>query len=294
MSRVYSKIFILGIIVAMVSCTHKAIPSSQQRRCYYDSLCSVVYSSKSIQVYDEAVYFYWTNQDVVSNEEAAKLAKFMADSAHCVSAWNFYAINSIFEETDSIKVLYNLLKEYALGLDYSIADFKKRLPLKPELTTYLDNNLPLQMIIHPDSISNHRLMYYFSTAYGRYIIYRKDTSDYQVFRHLVHENDLFPIAKSIADNTAYVPAYLDVYRCYTHIDGYPVMMSSENFAEANIYLEYAVEHDYLPAIWIKSLLCLTGTYLPQDTIEGKRLLDLCVEPSLYIDPFWRYADNIDE
>lgn len=286
MLKRYFNFFVLIVLLLGTSCVHKTTPSCHQRRCYYDSLCNVVYSSKSIKAYEEANYYYWTNQDVVTEEEATLLAKFMADSAHCVQAWNFYAVSSMFDGTDSLTVLYNLLKQYALGYDSSIADIEERLPLKSDLVSSLQE-LPFHLFIHPDSISNHRLMYYFSRMYGKLISCRRDTISYEAYRHLVQEKELFPIAKSMADSTLYVPAYLDVYRCYVHIDGEPVMMSPEKFEEAYNYLDYGVEHNYLPAIWYKSLLLLTGTYLPTDTIEGKRLLDLCLTtPSCNV-PFWR-------
>lgn len=179
MLKCCSKI-LLGVSVLLTACVHNTRPSRQQRRCYYDSLCTIVYSTKSVETYRDADYFYWTNQDIVSNEEAMSLAKFMADSAYCVPAWDFYAIGSMFDGTDSITMLYNLLKNCALSGDFKLS-VATMLPIKSTLVASLKEQ-PLKLLIHPDTIEAHRGMFCFKKVYGMFLKHRIDTTYYSIYR----------------------------------------------------------------------------------------------------------------
>jgi len=133
------------------------------------------------------------------------------------------------------------------------------------------------------------------------IVHNLDTSSYQKLRYIVNSstpykypcklslNDLRYTAKILADSLGYLPAAYDVYQCYERLNTYNHHpMSTNDFKEAHQYLLMGVDKQYLPCIWKEAILKLTGTYMPQDTIVGKRLFYQCIDGECKV-PFWRYV-----
>lgn len=119
------------------------------------------------------------------------------------------------------------------------------------------------------------------------ILNNKDTSAYLSIRQIMSVVELLPLAKWVADSLSLDIACHDTYRLMCEIQGRGLPLSPSDFVEAYSYLDQAATHNYPPSVFQKSLLLLMGVYLPQDTIEGKRLLDQCLINPPCETPFWR-------
>lgn len=112
-----------------------------------------------------------------------------------------------------------------------------------------------------------------------------DTTSYLKLRAISTAEQLLPIALKMADETEYMPAIYDVFRCYVAIYE-PYAMDSTHVAIVERYLDKGVELGFLPCIWKRSIQLLTGTYTAQDTIYGKKLFLQCIDNPNPL-PFWR-------
>lgn len=119
-----------------------------------------------------------------------------------------------------------------------------------------------------------------------------DDAYYSLRRNIPLESRV-PIAQMLADCLGYAPAACDVYLSLIQ-SNYPFMADEKMADSALHYLMIAEEKHFKPAIFYKSLMLLTGTYLPQDTIRGQELLMMCQDSICKI-PFWRgklkWTDN---
>lgn len=114
----------------------------------------------------------------------------------------------------------------------------------------------------------------------------KDDQLYSSCRDSIPLKEMLPFATYAADSLELPVAMYDVYRlmCLSKRDtGTP--LDSAEFDIAYGYLQRGINKGFLPCIFWKSLLLLTGTYLPEDTVEGKYLFEMCTDQPLSIS-FW--------
>ena len=113
----------------------------------------------------------------------------------------------------------------------------------------------------------------------------EDDSSYMAFRTEIPYRELSLVAKSLADEKGIASAACDVYLSLIN-SRYGYLAETATADTALRYLEYSANCQFLPAVFYKSLLLLTGTYLPQDTIAGRELFLRCIDSTNCI-PFWR-------
>lgn len=256
-------IFLTVVLLSACGSKRNIVPDYSQMS--IPQLIQKLYEVKDPNCFTELVTrsFYDENIDI------KKYARFVTDSLGGINALTF--VGDTPEEC-----MYYLALNEAYGIDVSYVEIFGLEAVKDVIDDYLypmcrgsywgDKNL--------DSLEKQ-------------IMEHHDTLAYLELRREVFSPELKKYAQFMADSASFAVAIQDMYNLISQEswNGYP--MDSATFAAAYGYMEKGVKQGYLPSVFQKSLLLLTGAYLPQDTIEGKRLLDMCLKNPPCQTPFWR-------
>lgn len=258
-------LMILLVEILLPSCSIKRNSVSDYQQMNNSQLVQRLYEEHDLDCFTELVTrsFYSENLDI------KKYARFVTDSLGGINALTFVG------DTPEECVYYLALNE-AYAIDAAYVELFGIGAEKEEISDYF----------YPLYRGEHWVNTNIDSLEKRIMKYQ-DTLAYLDLRDKVFSTDLKPYAQIMADSASFVVAIQDMYNiiCVENWNGYP--MDSANFALADAYLEKGVEREYLPSVFQKSLLLLMGVYLPQDTIEGKRLLNMCLKNPPCQTPFWR-------
>ena len=249
-----------------------------------DSLLENVYTHQNIESFEELMCGCY------NGFSASELCKYMGDSAHYVLAYNHMIW---LTDGNPENYLYYVIKCFACGKFANCMDIPAELPLLPILSNWFEISWHLG---NPSKDSYSYKLYAREVNEMDSLVSRirteYDTLDYLKLRQISTTDQLIEISKFLADSISYPLAIQDTYLCYLMKYGNPIMMDSVLFEEAYKYLQKGVSLNYLPSIWSKACLLLTGSYLPQDRRMGEVLYNECLSANFPIPQEGSLSDSL--
>lgn len=243
---------------------------------------------KIIRDYDIEAY-KWLS--LCSDDTLRWISLFLADSVHYWRAYQNIGYSNFLssEPMSDTLIAFYTMKWCAYG-GIENDEIKCLIPLKCDLYNWLnDYTFEWQPSVHNKDL--YASEYSNIDSIVSVINATLDTISYLKLRLLTNAVQLFPIALQMANELKYPPAIYDSYRCYVAIYGSEYAMDSIYIVEAEKYLDWGTQIGFLPCVWKKSIQLLTGTYIQQDTIQGKILFQQCVD-NMNIIPFWKAKSHI--
>lgn len=259
-------ILLFLFLFLLFSCGNRSKVSTRIENCSKQQLLDGLVREHDVRCYDQLLM-----SDDYSWDELVLASLFAGDSLHYLRGYEMFTYDMGERNTE---LFYSaiLLTHRQSAFYYS---FKEIIPVKDCVEQWIVNSdkwFDEEQVLNTDSLLDLILAVEDDSSYVRL----RAGMPYEVFS---------PVVKSLADDKGLASAACDVF--LSRISSRYNYLAEESVADtALLYLEKSADAHFPPAVFYKSLLLLTGTYLPQDTITRRELFLSCIDSTDYI-PFWR-------